>query len=107
VPFPIKNRITGKAKTKSNVKGIGQECPIHTGMGAHAPESRKSIWRGGASHSVGLCRKRLDRQDGRAKGITIALFFGNFLLKLSLLTLPETRAFDRAGYRNQFVCEGP
>ena len=37
-------------------------------------------------HSVGPCRKRRDRQDGRAKGLTIPLFFGNFLLKLSLLT---------------------
>jgi hypothetical protein len=37
-------------------------------------------------HSVGLCRKRRDRHDGRAKGKTIPLFFGNFLLKLILLT---------------------
>jgi hypothetical protein len=31
VPFPGKVKVKIKVKIKINVKGVGQECPTHTG----------------------------------------------------------------------------
>jgi hypothetical protein len=59
-----------------------QEAVLRAGYSREVAESFHARSR----HSVGLRRKRRDRQDGPRERYNDPLFFGNFLVKLILLT---------------------
>jgi hypothetical protein len=41
VPFPAK--VKSKVKVKINVKGVGQECPTHTGSAGSEADSSPGV----------------------------------------------------------------